>query len=420
MRPASAPSPSPETDPGALGLAHVASVAFVGARVAPSAQFWLTLPGGVALARVGEREGLARGYGASLAATLQGVAILGPLRFNAPLTQAISAPLLGRMWARGRGFAALLAACLALRLAHYLALIVFGIWLVLGGIDEYVKTYEAMTGWLGFLPQGQTGAILVMVVWQTLMAIGFSLVQVAVYRRALRRWPAEVAPAEAEASSPDPAPASTPAAHDPRALAVAALIAFALLLASTRPALLAGVAAWLAVAWVLARPDPRVARIGFGLAAVLAASALLGGAIGGLGLEPSLQRAARAALLVLVASWLRGAAGPEGMRQVFRGALGRLRRLSWAREAGALLDALDSARRLGDAARSFADALRDVPHRPAAIADAATGWVAGEAARGPVADVQPEAAPAARARGDGLLVALAVTPVLGLLAPVLG
>ena len=46
------PSPSPATeDP--LGLAHVATASFVGARIAPAAQFWLTLPGGVAVARAG-------------------------------------------------------------------------------------------------------------------------------------------------------------------------------------------------------------------------------------------------------------------------------------------------------------------------------------------------------------------------------
>src|SRR3954463_8370543 len=103
-------SRSPETE--ALGLAHVATASFVGARVAPSAQFWLSLPGGVALALSARRFGLSRGYGASLAAMLQGVAILGPLRINGPLTQAISAPLIGRLPSRAAQFAS----CLVLRL----------------------------------------------------------------------------------------------------------------------------------------------------------------------------------------------------------------------------------------------------------------------------------------------------------------
>ena len=110
----SVPSPSPPPETEALGLAHVATASFVGARVAPSAQFWLSLPGGVALARVARRQGLSRGYGASLAAMLQGIAILGPLRVNGPLTQAITAPVVGRLRRRGAQFSA----CLALRLAH--------------------------------------------------------------------------------------------------------------------------------------------------------------------------------------------------------------------------------------------------------------------------------------------------------------
>ena len=86
---------------------------------------------------------------------------------------------------------------------------------------------------------------------------------------------------------------------------------------------------------------------------------------------------------MLVASWLRGAAGPEGTRQVFRGMLDRLRRFSWAREAGALLDRLDAGTRLVGAGQAFLDALGAVPRRPAPLADAATAWVAAEAARGP-------------------------------------
>jgi hypothetical protein len=408
-------SPSPETDE-ALGLAHVASVSFVGSRLAPSAQFWLALPGGVALARAGARRGASRGYGASTAAMLQGVAILGPLRFNAPLTQAITAPLLGRLEARGAPLAVQLAACLALRLVHYVVLTAFAIWLVLGGLEGYVKTYEATTGWLGFLPQGTTGAVAVLVVQQLLAALFFTGVQVLVYRRALRRWPdtEPLAPAVATSAAAVDEDEPAPARHDPRALAAAALIAFVLLLASTRPFVLAGVAAWLAVACAYARPDARVMRVGAGLAALLAASALIGGMIGGLGLESSALRGARAALLVMVASWLRGAAGPEGMRQVFRAVLGRLHRLGWAREARSLLDRLDATRRLADAGRGFVEALRDVPHKPGPVADAATAWVAAEAARGPAA---PLRAPAFTIgwRRDSVLVALAATPLLGVL-----
>src|SRR5205085_11081501 len=110
---------------------------------APAAQFWISLPGGVALARVAQRQGLSRGYGASLAAMLQGVAILGPLRINGPLTQAITAPAVGRARARG----VQMAVCLALRVAHYAVLNVLAVWLLLGGIHGLVKTYDATTGW---------------------------------------------------------------------------------------------------------------------------------------------------------------------------------------------------------------------------------------------------------------------------------
>jgi hypothetical protein len=362
----------------ALGLAHVASVSFVGARIAPSAQFWLTLPGGVAVARAAEREGFAAGVGASLAATLQGIAILGPIRVNAPLTQAISAPPLGRLEARRASFATELAVCLVLRVLHYLVLNALAIWLVLGGVDGLVKTYEAITGWLGFLPEGTAAALAITFGWQLLWAVVLSVIQVAVYRRALRRWPAGPPPREtAEAAEREPAP------RHAWAMATVALVLFVVLLATTQPFVLAGVAAALGIACLVARPEARIMRIGAGLALLLGGSALLAGMIGGFGFAIALRRGIRAALLVLVASWLRGAAGPEGTRQVFRGVLARLRRFSWAREAAALLDRLDTGARLTAAGRTFVDALSGVPQKPGPIADATTAWVAAEAARGP-------------------------------------
>ena len=407
--PGDPPGPRPDAHAEALGLAHVATAAFVGARVAPSAQFWLSLPGGVALARAAQRRGLGRGYGASLAATLQGVAILGPLRVNGPLTQAISAPALGRLEARGAPVAVQFTVCLALRLLHYAVLNVLAVWLLLGGIDGYVRTYEATTGWAGVLPQGRTGALVVGIAWQLLWAAFFSVVQVAVYRRALRRWP------ESGEAHDGSAPAAAPAGgHDARALAVAALVAFAVLLASTSPVVLAGVATWLALAWLLARPDAQVARVGAGLAVLLAVGALAAGLIGALGFVPSLRRAARAALLVLVATWLRGAAGPEGMRDVFGAVLARLRRLGWAREARALLEGLDSAPRLMAAGRELIEALRPVRKRPGPVADATTGWVAAEAARG-AGGAPPAPARLEVRRRDRLVVALAALPIAGLL-----
>src|SRR5687767_3808130 len=94
--PASGPAPL-----DAVGPAHVGVVSFLAARAAPTGGFWIALAGGVALARVAERRGARVGFGASAAAMLETVAIIGPARFGVPLTQAISAPILGRMHARG-------------------------------------------------------------------------------------------------------------------------------------------------------------------------------------------------------------------------------------------------------------------------------------------------------------------------------
>ena len=82
------------------------------------------------------------------------------------------------------------------------------------------------------------------------------------------------------------------------------------------------VAAWLAAAWVVAARR-RASRSGPALAfaAVLAGGAFLFGLGGGLGLDAALRRAVRAALLVLAATWLRAAAGAEGLREVSRRAL---------------------------------------------------------------------------------------------------
>src|SRR5215212_5965654 len=79
------------------GLAHVATVSFLASRAAPSIGFWVALAGGVALARVAVRDGARLGYGASLAATLQTIALIGPARFSVPLTQALSAPMIGAL-----------------------------------------------------------------------------------------------------------------------------------------------------------------------------------------------------------------------------------------------------------------------------------------------------------------------------------
>jgi hypothetical protein len=108
-----------ETEAGSpTGLAHVATVSFLAARAAPSAQVWLALAGGIGLARAAALTGLRTGYGASAAAMLQTVAVMGPARVNGPLTQALTAPMLGALHRRGARLPAQIAACFAIRLAH--------------------------------------------------------------------------------------------------------------------------------------------------------------------------------------------------------------------------------------------------------------------------------------------------------------
>ena len=95
-------------------------------------------------------------------------------------------------------------------------------------------------------------------------------------------------------------------------------LAFCLLLSGTEWPLLASVAAWLGLAWAVSRADPEALPLGLALTAALAFGAVVGTLLAGLGIEEALQRGTRAALLVLVATWLRAAAGPAGLRETFR------------------------------------------------------------------------------------------------------
>ena len=204
------------------------------------------------------------------------------------------------------------------------------------------------------------------------------------------------------------------ARFDPRAVAAAAFIAFVLLLSSTAWVLLAAVAAWLALVWVLSRAESDPVPAGLVFAAVLAGGAFLFALGGGLGLDIALRRAARAALLVLVATWLRAAARASGLREVSRRVLGRLRRIPSALEASAVLDAIASEGRLAAAGRALTARLSQAPKRPAALLDAVLAWVIREAA------VYEPPAPAAplrlRARAlDLALLVSAMAPVLALI-----
>jgi hypothetical protein len=412
-----------EAPPAPAGPAHVAVVSFLAARAAPTGGFWIGLAGGVALARLAERRGARLGFGASAAAMLETVAIIGPARFGIPLTQAATAPLLGRLEARRVRVALQVLACAAIRLLHNTATTAFFIWIITGGLDAYAGTYDALGRYVG-IEIGTADALALTAATLLAWAAFASIVQVLVYRRGLRDWDsredgsAEPDAAETAAAAAADTPAveagPRPRSFDPRAIAVAAAIAFVLLLASTEWVLLAAVAGWLALVWAVSRADREPVPTGLLFAVILAAGALLFTLGGGLGLDMALRRAARAALLVLVATWLRAAAGAEGLREVSRRALGRLRRVPAAPEAAQVLDGIASEGRLAAAGRTLAAQLGSVPMRPLAVLDAVLGWVVREAAAFRPPASPPPALALAAGPLDWALVLLAAAPVLAL------
>jgi hypothetical protein len=355
---------------------------------------------------------LRQGYGVSIAAMLQTVAVMGPARFGIPLTQALTAPLLGRLHGRGVSATRQVLACAAIRLVHTTLTVAFFALVLAGGIDTYTDSYDSVAGRLPLLPEGTTAALTVTGVSLLFWAAFASIVQVLVYRRGLRMWRSGIAGSHERVAEE---PAARLRRFDPRAIALAAAVAFGLLLASTAWPLLAAVSAWLALAWVASRGDRAVVPAGLAIAALLAVSVLVFALIGGLGIDESLRRSARAGLLVLVATWLRAAAGSDGLRELSRRLLGRLRRLPSAREASLVLDDLGSGRQLGAAARSALEVVRATPKRPLIFMDAVLGWVTAEAVRFRAAASVPAAALSLRARDAGL-VGLAALPVLALIA----
>ena len=218
-----------------------------------------------------------------------------------PLTQALTAPLLGP--ARGARLArrcAQMLACAAVRLIHNTATTAFFIWVITGGLDAYAGTYDAIGRRLG-LDIGSADALVLTAAGLLAWAAFASVVQVLVYRRGLARWD-ELADAprcalrRRHGAAKRRRRASRAARFDPRAVALAAAVAFGLLLSSTAWPLLGGRGA-------LAR-----ARVGRGAAGPRAAAdrpaasprVLAGGALvfalgGGLGLDAALRRALRAA-----------------------------------------------------------------------------------------------------------------------------
>ena len=267
-------------------LTHVATVTFLASRAAPSLQFFLALGGGMGLARVAHDDGGRRGYGAALAAMLQTVAVMGPARINAPITQAITAPAMGALQARGARPVTEWLACLALRLVHY-AVAARAVHLRDPRRARRVHgSYEKLTGWIGIVPQGAGAALAVTAAGQP---CGRSSTAPCRWRPTGARCAPGRARADAgatlRAAAPPPRRHPPPRAgrgrFDPRAVVLAALLATALLLASTAWLLLIGVIAWLVPAWLLSRPDHDAVPLGLVLAGLLAFAALTGGLLGG-------------------------------------------------------------------------------------------------------------------------------------------
>jgi hypothetical protein len=384
---ATAPPAGSLAPPEVAGPAHVGVVSFLAARAAPTGGFWIALAGGLALARVAERRGARLGFGASAASMLETVAIIGPARFGVPFTQALSAPILGRLHARGAGFWPQLGACALVRLLHNAATTAFFIWVIAGGLDAYAGTYDALGRRIG-IEVGTADAVVLTLAGLLAWAAFASTVQVLVYRRGMREWEGLQPERQHRGEAGQPgwwlsvaenrARSHHPGRFDPRVVTVSAAVAFALLLASTEWPLLAAVALWLAVVWLISKPDPEPLPAGLLFAAILAAGAFVFALGGGLGLDAALRRGLRAALLVLAATWLRAAARAAGLREVSRRVLARVRWIPSATEASAVLDAIASERRLADAARSLAALVGEAPKQPRALLDAVLAWVVRE------------------------------------------
>ncbi len=380
------------------GPARVAVVSFLAARAAPTGGFWIALAGGVALARTAERLGARLGFGASAAAMLETVAIIGPARIGIPLTQAATAPMLGRLEARGVAVLPQILACAAVRLLHNTATTAFFIWVITGGLDAYAGTYDAIGRRIG-IEVGTADALALTVAGLLAWAAFASTVQVLVYRRGLRGWDgfaasaSEVTGVERDIGGQPQSGAgavSQGRRFDPRAITLAAAIAFALLLSGTAWPLLAGVALALAIAWIAMPTDREPVPTGLLFAAILAGGAFAFALGGGLGLDEAARRASRAALLVMVATWMRAAAGAEGLREVSRAVLGRLHRIPAATEAALVLDRIESESRLAAAGRALAGQLSGVQKRPLPFVDAVLTWVVRESERRPQAGARAD------------------------------
>jgi hypothetical protein len=374
--------------PTTAGLVHAAAVSFLASRLAPAGAFWVALAGGIALARVGARSGGRAAYGGSLAAMVETVAVMGPARISGPLTQALNAPVLGVLHARGRGPAVLLAACAAIRLAHYAVLNVFVLWLVVGGIDEAVATYDRVVDLaFGVLPSGRTAAIALFVATNLAAAVFYSAIQVVVVRRALGPAAGARDAAAPVAGTGTPAPAEAPALpptrRRDRGLALATVLLWGVLLAVPAWPVLGGASLLLGVgtALVVRAGGWPALRLGALLAGALALGALGPALIGAVDLEDAARRALRAALLVQGAALAQAIIGPDGVRALAGAGLRALRRLPAMREAAVLAPLLRADDRLVPGTKVLLERVAEVAPAPRPLADVVIAWVDEEAGR---------------------------------------
>lgn len=358
------------------GMASVAALTFLVARAVPLG-WTVAVAAGVPLARAGERHGTRAGYATATASLVETTAIMGPARMGIPVPHAASAPLLGAMHRRRASFAALTVAAAAVRTVYYTLTAAFSI-VVLIGLDAYLGTYERLRDLFGFLPAGTAAALWVTFAQLVLWSIGAGMIQAWAIRRGLRRWDAQSGPVGAAGGA---APARRAPGRHATAIVLAGIVAFTVALASTDPRVLGGLAAMLLLCWAATAASGGALLRGLVLAAPLALSTLGFGLAGGIGAELAGLRAARVALLVLIAVWVRSAAGAEGLRRALVWAVRRLRRVPMLATTAAVLAGSTQADDLGAAARRLGGRLRCARRRPVPVIDAVLGWLAEESSR---------------------------------------
>ncbi len=359
------------------GMANVAALTFLAARAVPLG-WTVAIAGGVPLARVAERDGARAGYAAAGASLVETMSIMGPARMGIPIPHAASAPWLGALAGRRKGFLVLALAGSLVRLLYYGVTSAISILLIVG-LDAYLGTYQHVRHLVGVLPAGRSWALILTAVATGAWSLGAGLIQAWVIRRGLRRWSQASVGIEAPSPATDPDRPAPP--RRAGTMVLVALAGFAAALASTDPRAIGALSLALALIWVLTRAGAGNVLRGLALAAPLALSTFAFGAFGGIGMNIAARRAARVALLVLIAVWVRAAAGSEGLRDVSLRVVRRLARFPTLGLAAAVLGASAGIGDYGQGARRLGRCLGAAQRRPVAVIDAALSWVAEESVR---------------------------------------